>query len=121
MPATNWQMQKNHFLEISGEDILNEIKDKLNACGVKGSLPDIIIVDALTFELKETLRLARYLNMLTDSLKRPIILLGNTDVSSKVESLSLQNLEISLTAEGAFKCTTINAQGLPVSFIKKFD
>lgn len=115
------QENKAHFLEISGEDILNEIKDKLNACGVKGSLPDIIIVDALTFELKETLRLARYLNMLTDSLKRPIILLGNTDVSSKVESLSLQNLEISLTAEGAFKCTTINAQGLPVSFIKKFD
>lgn len=112
---------KDYFLEISGEDILNEIKDKLNACGIKGCLPDIIIIDALTFELKETLRLARYLNMLTGSLKRPIILLGNTDASSKVESLSLQNLEISLTAEGDFKCTTINAQGLPISFIKKFD
>ena len=65
---------KDYFLEISGEDILNEIKDKLNACGIKGCLPDIIIIDALTFELKETLRLARYLNMLTSSLKRPIIL-----------------------------------------------
>ena len=109
---------KSQFLKISGINEIEEIKEALSICVLQGTLTQIIIIDGLTFNEEMSLKTARILSKFAKSLKLPIIFLGNTNVSEKIESLSLQNIDISLTADGDFKCSTVNDIGHPISFIK---
>ena len=110
--------KRSKFLELCSNQLIAEISTKISTCVLQGQIPEILVVDASTLDAKEALALAASLNEQALALKLPILMLGSAEISSKVESLALQNIEVSLTSDGDFKCTSVNSQGQPVSFIK---
>lgn len=114
--VTQWQQVK--FLELKNTDIKKQLIDGIESQTIQGNDNFVVMLDLCAFSQKETLNLLEDLASEVKSIGIPIIALCNIADRDYVEGLSFQNIDIDVQQNGDFICSSIDKNGVPLSFVK---
>lgn len=107
------------FLELkNSEDIHKQLIGGIESQTIQGNTSFVVFIDLSAYSENKCIEVLTSISNSSQQMGIPVIALCSSTVSQQVESLSIQNIDISLADNGDFVCKTVDAKGLPVSFIK---
>lgn len=105
------------LLEVS-HDIPASVERGVLACRLRGDGAFLTVVDLTALPVDNCLAAVERLGSLCQKNHLPLLVLCNTECSSYVEALTVQNFDVSLNDRGDFSFNTEDEAGKTLNFIK---
>ena len=107
------------FLELKNNaEIHKQLIGGIESQTIQGNTSFVAFIDLSAYSEDKCLETLTSISNSSNQKGIPVIALCNCSVSEQVVGLSIQNIDVTLADNGDFVCKTVDAKGLPVSFIK---